>query len=176
MYDCRPSDIYLQQFLKLFEIYKAPVYDYVYNLTRNPYAAEEITQELFIKLWKRKDKLADIGQIDQYIFRMAHNACMTWFLKLGQNIRLTRALEAKMKTAVNDVADNMDYNEAKHLVQNAIAALSPRRKYVYELSRNEGLKIQEIADRMGLSFDTVKHHLTAALSQIRKQLILHKKS
>ncbi len=65
---------------------------------------------------------------------------------------------------MNDVADNIDYNGSKGPAK-AIAELSPRRKYVYELSRNEGLKIQEIADRLGLSFDTVKHHLVAALSQ-----------
>jgi RNA polymerase sigma-70 factor (ECF subfamily) len=147
----------------------------VYSITKNPYAAEEITQELFIKLWKRKDKLNEIEQIDQYIFRMAHNSCMNWFMQIGKNIKLAKDLEAKMKTAVNDVADNIDYNDAKVLLQKAIAGLSPRRKYVYELSRNEGLKIQEIADRLGLSFDTVKHHLVAALSQIRKKLILHKK-
>lgn len=175
MYDCQLPNIHFKQFLKLFEIYKAPVHNYVYSITKNPYAAEEITQELFIKLWKRKDKLNEIEQIDQYIFRMAHNSCMNWFMQIGKNIKLAKDLEAKMKTAVNDVADNIDYNDAKVLLQKAIAGLSPRRKYVYELSRNEGLKIQEIADRLGLSFDTVKHHLVAALSQIRKKLILHKK-
>ena len=175
MYDCQLPDAYFKQFLKIFDIYKTPVHDYVYNITRNPYAAEEITQEIFIKLWKRKDKLAEIEQIDQYIFRMAHNSCMDWFMQIGKNSKLTRELGAKMKVAVNDVADNIDYNESKHLLQKAIAGLSPRRKYVYELSRNEGLKIHEIADRMGLSFDTVKHHLSAALSQIRKQFTLHKK-
>ena len=169
MYDCKLPDADLKQFLKLFDNYKVPVHDYVYSVTRNPYAAEEITQELFIKLWKRKDKLSEIEQIDQYIFRMAHNACMTWFMQVAQNIRLSRSLEAKTKLAVNDVTDNIDYIEARHLLEKAIAKLSPRRKYVYELSRNEGLKIKEIADQLGLSFDTVKHHLTAALSQIRKQ-------
>ena len=64
--------------------------------------------------------------MDQYIFRMAHNSCMTWFMQLGKNIKLARDLESKMKMAVNDVADNIDYNEAKHLLQKAIARLSPR--------------------------------------------------
>jgi RNA polymerase sigma-70 factor (family 1) len=175
MSDSRNPETILQEFTSLFDRYKVPVYDYVRTITGDDYVAEEITQELFIKLWKKRDGFGQIDNIDQYIYRMAHNASMTWFGKLALDARRAKEVLKRSQVAGNNVTDTLDYREAQALLDKAISTLSPQRKKVFELSRREGLKIQEIADILDLSFNTVNHHLTAALAQVREYFIEHGK-
>ena len=175
MSDSQTPDAIHQEFLHLFDTYKVPVHDYVRTITGDDYVAEEITQELFIKLWKKRDDFGQIDNIDQYIYRMAHNASMTWFSKLALDARRAREVLKRSQATGNNVIDTLDYREAQALLDKAIDTLSPQRKKVFELSRREGLKIQEIADTLDLSFNTVNHHLTAALAQIREYFMEHGK-
>ncbi|SRR5579862_610673 len=162
-----PEDFFHQ----LFNTYKTPVYAYVYKITQNPHIAEEITQELFIKLWVKRDQYHEIQNMDQYIYRMAHNACMTWFGKLALNERVTREIKNRLALQDNSVENHMDLVEAKALLAKAVESLSPQRRKVFELSRNQGLKLPEIAKELHVSVSTANHHLVAALAQLRKYLL-----
>lgn len=164
-----------QEFLHLFDRYRVPIHDYVQKITGDHHIAEEITQELFIKLWKKRNDFGQIDNIDQYVYRMAHNASMTWFSKLALDARRAKEVLQRSQAAGNNVIDTLDYREAQVMLDKAIATLSPQRKKVFELSRREGLKIQEIADKLNLSFNTVNHHLTASLAQIREYFMEHRK-
>lgn len=175
MSDSQTPDAIHQEFLHLFDTYKVSIHDYVRAITGDDYVAEEITQELFIKLWKKRNDFGQIDNIDQYIYRMAHNASMTWFGKLALDARRAREVLKRTQQVGNNVTDTMNYREAQALLDKAVSTLSPQRKKVFELSRREGLRIQEIADKLDLSFNTVNHHLTAALSQVREYFMQHGK-
>lgn len=175
MSDSQKPDTSQEKFIYLFDTYRVPVHDYVRTITGDDYVAEEITQELFIKLWKKRDGFGQIDNIDQYIYRMAHNASMTWFSKLALDARRAKEVLKRAQAAGNNVIDTMDLREAQTLLNQAVSTLSPQRKKVFELSRREGLKLQEIAEELDLSFNTVNHHLTAALAQIREYFIQHGK-
>lgn len=162
-----------QHFIRLFENYRSPVYDYIQSVTRDAYAAEELTQELFIKLWNRKDHWEEIESMDQYIRRMAHNACMTWFRKLALDEKLMLNVRSRQQFEGNNVDNHLAYKEAQQRVDEALLTLSPQRRKAFELSRQKGLKLNEVAKAMGISFHTANHHLRAALAQIREYMIKH---
>lgn len=157
-----------QEFIRLFRQYSKPVHAYIQTITGDQHAAEELTQELFIKLWKRKDSYGSINNIDQYIMRMAYNASMSWFKKLALDARLAAEVKRRMNMDHNDVEDHVLHQEAKQLLDKALATLSPQRRKVFELSRKEGMKLPEIAALMHISPHTANHHLVAALAQIRQ--------
>lgn len=167
------TDPAYSEFIGLFNAYKEPVYAYIRTITGDHHTAEELTQELFVKLWKKRDQYDQIQQKDQYIFRMAHNACMNWFQKLALDARLAREVKNRLQTENNNTEDHIAYQEAKALLEKALDTLSPQRRKVFELSRREGLKTQEIADELGISFHTANHHLVAALAQIRAFFVQH---
>lgn len=160
-----------QEFIRLFRQFSKPVHAYIQTITGDHHIAEELTQELFIKLWKRMDTYASIDNIDHYIMRMAHNACMTWFKKLALDARLTAEVKKRMRLEHNDVEDYVLHQEARQLLDKAVASLSPQRRKVFELSRKEGLKLPEIAEAMDISHHTANHHLVAALAQIRQYFL-----
>lgn len=162
-----------QQFIRFFEKYRHPVYVYIQSVTADAYAAEELTQELFIKLWNRKDHWEEIELMDQYIRRMAHNACMTWFRKLALDEKLVQNAKTLRQVEVNDVENYLNCKEAQERIREALLILSPQRRTAFELSKQQGLKINEVAEVMGISFHTANHHLRAALSQIKEYMMKH---
>lgn len=168
-----PSSPYEQEFIRLFNAYRSPVQAYIQTVTADRYVAEELTQELFLKLWRNNSRWKDIENMDQYIMRMAHNACMTWFRKLALDARLIREIKNRLQLESNNVENHMAYREAQQLLDHALSTLSPQRRKAFELSRKQGLKLSEIAESMGVSFHTANHHLQAALDHIRQHLVVH---
>lgn len=162
-----------QQFIGFFEKFRSPVYAYIQSVTQDAYAAEELTQELFIKLWNRKEHWEEIELMEQYIRRMAHNACMTWFRKLALDEKLMQNAKARQQFEVNDVENYLNCKEAQQRIKEALSILSPQRRTAFELSKQQGLKLNEVAETMGISFHTANHHLRAALAQIKAYLVKH---
>lgn len=167
----RDTESGYEEFIHLFNTYKVPVYFYIQAIVNDAYMAEELTQELFIRLWNKRSDYSTIANKDQYIFRMAHNACMSWFQKLALNARLAKEVKQRMEMEQNNVEDHMALQEARKLLEEALQTLSVQRRKVFELSRKEGLKLPEIAERLGISHHTANHHLVAALSHIREYFL-----
>jgi len=143
----------------------------VYAIAKSTYAAEEITQEIFIKLWTNQDLLKNVNNIDGYIYKITKNYSLNYLRKVASDSRLSDQL---MKVAViseNITESRVHESEYRELIANALNELSPQRKLVYTLNREEGLNYNEIAEQLDLSKNTVKNHLFAALDFIRTHLI-----
>jgi RNA polymerase sigma-70 factor (ECF subfamily) len=159
------------RFKDLFVRFKKPIHDYIRAITGSHEIAEEIAQEVFIRLWKKMDAYHEIENIDHYIFRIARNESMRYFKKAAVETQLFRDLQKRMTAESNNITDYINYKETEALLDKAIASLSPQRQKVYQLSRREGLRIEEIAEEMKLSGNTVRNHLVEALRQIRQYYI-----
>lgn len=162
-----------KSFRALFDNYKNRLYGYVLTMTRSEYAAEEITQEIFIKLWLCHDILDHIENIDGYLFKIARNKTLNYLRKAGNNEKLLRELQGSMNVCNNDAEERVILHEYDQLLQDALNRLSPQRRLVYQLSRHQGMTIDEIACHLHLSPNTAKNHLVEALRLIRISLGNH---
>jgi RNA polymerase sigma-70 factor (ECF subfamily) len=167
MYGLSDTNEQEQLFKKLFESFKRPVHDYARTITGSHEVAEEIVQEVFIRLWGKKGSYDEIENMDQYMFRIARNECMRYFRKAAVETQLFRDLLKRMTAESNNISEYIDYKETESLLDKAVASLSPQRQKVYQLSRRQGLRIEEIAAEMQISYNTVRNHLVEALRQIR---------
>lgn len=157
-------------FRTLFETYKSRLYGYTLSLTHSAYIAEEITQEIFIKLWLCREQLAEIENIDGYIFAMARNKILNHIRKAANDKKLMAKLLQAMVAENNNVEEYVmaaDYNKS---INEALGMLSSQPRLVYQLSRQQGLNHEEIAETLHLSRNTVKNHLVTALRIIRKSI------
>lgn len=160
-------------FKDLYFQYHQRVYGYVLAIVHLPYAAEEITQELFIKLWTNRYELGGIDHPDRYLFTIARNKSLNYLRKAFHDAKVLSELKAAMRPAANDVEDRVAMDDCRLLVDEALDRLSPQRGLVFRLSRYEGLRLEEIADRLDLSRNTVKNHLVTALRFVRAYLAKH---
>jgi RNA polymerase sigma-70 factor (family 1) len=151
----------------IFRLYKDRIYRYVLVIVKSTEAAEELTQEILIKLWLCRDLLNKVDNLDGYIYVIARNKALNHLRKAACDLRLMNELKSFMQDEQNNIDDRITANDYDMLVKQALATLSPQRRKVYELSRVEGLNHEEIADRLSLSKNTVKNHMVEALKHIR---------
>jgi RNA polymerase sigma-70 factor (ECF subfamily) len=160
-------------FRKLFDTYKNRVFGYVLAIVKTHHQAEEITQELFIKLWTSRELLAQVDNLDNYIMVMARNRTINFLRKKLSDEKGLQELTQQMSQATTNTPDKLLEDEYGRLLATAIDALSPQRKQVYQLSREKGLNLEQIGQQLGISPNTAKNHLVEALKQIREQLARH---
>jgi RNA polymerase sigma-70 factor (ECF subfamily) len=154
------------RFEGVFEGYKHQVYAQVFAIAKSEYAAEEITQEIFIKLWLNKEALKDVKNLGGYIYTIARNYSLNYLRKAASDTKLVNELLRIAVTNDNNTEASIRVSECRKLISTAVSQLSPQRQLVYKLNKEDGLNYDEIATHLNLSKHTVKNHLMAALSFI----------
>ena len=157
-------------FKNIFDRYRNRLYGYVLTISHSTYTAEEITQEIFMKLWICREALSSIDNIDGYLFAMARNKTFNHLRKANRQEQVLQEMKAAMLTSMNDTEDQAAVSDLERLLQEALARLSPQRRLVYQLSRQQGMNHEQIAIRLKLSKNTVKNHMVDALHFIKNYL------
>lgn len=157
-------------FTKIFEHYEPRLYPFVLKITRSEITAEEIVQELFIKLWTNRAAAKQIENPRSYIFRMASNRTANYLKTIARQIRVDENASGQVVVERNVTEEMVDLKETEELINKAVQQLPEQQKKVYIFSRREGLNAEEIAVRMNISSKTVKNHLTEALHTIKEKL------
>ncbi len=157
-------------FKRIFDTYKNRLYGYVLTISHSTYTAEEITQEIFMKLWLCREALSCIENIDGYLFAMARNKTLNHLRKAAHQEQVLQQRKGAMQTTVNDATDQASVSDLERLLDEALIGLSPQRRLVYQLSRHQGMNHEQIAVHLKLSKNTVKNHLVNALRFIRDYL------
>src|ERR1700753_2701415 len=128
-----------ESFKRLFDNYKNRLYGYVLAIVHSRYMAEEITQEIFIKLWLCRDILHQVDNLDGYIFTIARNKALNHLRKAAYDEKLLRELQvlaAAVPLAGNNVEERTLLAEYDRHLRDALSLLSPQRRLVYQLSRD----------------------------------------
>jgi RNA polymerase sigma-70 factor (ECF subfamily) len=158
-------------FRKIFDAYRKPVYAYAMHLVKSESLADEIIQDVFLRVWLNKATVAHLGNFKAWLFTIAKNRIF--------DIMKSRAKEALLKQTLRtpepsyETENQIRDKEYESLLNDAISQLSPKQQLIYHLSRKNGLKHEEIALRLNISSNTVKTHLVHALRTIKKYLQPH---
>ncbi|MGC4035764.1 MAG: RNA polymerase sigma-70 factor [Chitinophagaceae bacterium] len=158
-------------FTQLYHLYSDKLYSFILRMTESPEAAQDIVQNVFLKIWKDRENIAGIENLNAYIFRMAKNNAINSFKRSMNETLILSKIQKELE--VYDVAspeENLRQKEVKSLLANAIKDLPPQQNLVYKLSREQGLKHNEIARLLKISPYTVKNHLVVALRTIQEHL------
>ena len=130
--------------------------------------AEEAVNDVFVRLWQDAGKLEIRSSLRSYLYRSVVNRCLNEIDKNKRDRRDQREAVRHMDNVVE--WKEMEDNELKVRLYQAIDGLPEQCRRVFGMSRFEGLKQQEIADRLGISIKTVKNHITHALQELHKIL------
>lgn len=154
-------------FRLVFNHYSDKLYSYTLKITDNQELSEEIVMDAFLKIWCNREELSKINQFDSYLFTIVRNQAFTAIKRRAHEASIITKLSLSNTEYQDCTEDTVSYNEYQHLLNQAINKLPPQQKLVYSMSRDEGLKYDEIADQLNLSKNTVKAHLKRALSTLR---------
>ena len=160
-------------FKQLFDLRRQKVYSFAFHLTRSDLMAEEIVQEIFLRIWLHRRQLSDILHFHAWLNTLVRNLSYTWLRRMALEASILRDLQHRSGEASVDTQDNLQIREYRRLLQQAIDDLPPRQQEIYLLSRREELSYAAIADQLGLSINTVKNHMKEALRSMRRFLESH---
>jgi len=157
-------------FTEIFYHYSKRIYPFVLKKTKSETIAEEIVQEIFIKLWTNREKLSHIENYESYIFAIAANKVYKHFKKIAGEEKLIKALWDRINELHYGTEEIIELKESEGLINKVIEQLPPQRKKIYQLSREQGLSHAEIAEQLKISPSTVNNQLTEALRYLKQHL------
>lgn len=137
----------------------------------------DVIQETLVRLWVHREKLLHIDLPRAWVWRIFSNECFRYLKKNGLKlVPLENLPESYTASLWSSAEQACTLHETGKLVHHAVTSLSPRQREIYTLSREDGLKIPEIALRLGLSYRYVKKTLAVAVQNIRRDLVRSGKS
>jgi len=132
-----------------------------YKFVRSVPVSQEIVNDVFLKIWEDAEKIMIESSLKAYIYKAVVNRSINALNKQQKEQQHQRALSLLPPAFYEE--KQLETNELKMQLYKAIDNLPDQCKKVFQLSRFEGLKQQEIADKLGISIKTVKNHITLAL-------------
>jgi RNA polymerase sigma-70 factor (family 1) len=160
-------------FACFFHAFRNKVYSFSLSFTRSAEVAEEITQDVFIKVWANRESLNEIENMDAWLSTVTRNLCFNYLKKLALEKNAKQVMLKSQPISEQDVDQYLSYKERRTQVVEAVDQLSPQQRLIFSLNRDQGLKNEEIARQLKLSPNTVKAHLVTALRKIRSFLESH---
>lgn len=162
-----------EAFSRFFHFFKNKVYSFSLSFTHSTEVAEEITQDVFIKLWTSRESLLEIENIEAWMSTITKNLCFNYLKKLALDRKTKSVLQHRQQFVELNVEQYLSYKERVRQVAEAVDQLSPQQRLIFNLNRNKGLKNEEIAHQLNLSPNTVKNHMVTALRKIKSFLESH---
>lgn len=160
-------------FSLLFRTYHGKLYSFVLALTRNEATAEDIIQDVFMKIWTHRAQAADVLTFNAFIYRMAKNAAIDQLRRVArENILLPYVQTDLYVSQPLDPFQSLSVSELKRRIDEAVSELPKQQRLVYKKHHYEGVEQEEIAREMNLSVSTIRNHLMHAMNRIRKAITL----
>ena len=158
-------------FDKVYELYSHKLFSFVFKILKNEADTDDIVQEVFVRIWESRDKLEDYKLLNSYIFTIAYNNSIDLIRKrINNNKYLEHLKNSAVINATPNLISEIEFNELNTQVQKLIAKLPERQKQVYLLHKEEGLTYSEIAEKLGISKNTVENHIVKALKYLRQNI------
>jgi RNA polymerase sigma-70 factor, ECF subfamily len=162
-------------FQALVERHRSMVYRVAYQFAGNHHDAEDIAQEVFIKVYRSLDRFRQDAQLTSWLYRIVMNACIDHRRRHSPSGSAPFGEEAEYKM-LNTPEETPDPEERAYagelgaVLESAIAALPRGQRIVFVMRHHQGLKLCEIAESLGLAEGTVKRQLHAAVHRLRQAL------
>jgi len=155
-------------FREIFEQYGPVIHPFVLGIVKNEAVAREIVQEVFLRLWLKKEGLSEIGNPGSWIYRIASNLSLTHFRRQRLETRVLQSIQDRYEPESDPVGHLFSLKELQEQIGKAAALLPSQRQKIFKMSRDLGLSRQEIAEQLNISENTVKNQLRLSLKFIQE--------
>ncbi len=155
----------------VYNQYSVRLYGFVLRYIKIEADAEEIVQEVFVKIWKARKNIDIYSSFESFLFTIAYNSTISLLRKRASERKYLVHLSEKFNIEqAPDFIDEIEFNELNEKLKLLLDKLTPRQREIFQLSRSEGLSHAQIAKKLNISTNTVKHHLVAALSFLKSNI------
>jgi len=159
-------------FEQVFKSHFKGLHSYACTIMRDPMPAEEIVQNIFLKLWEKKEEITIKENISVYLYRAVHNESLNYLRhRKVRSAYQSYAMRQHKQTEQEKPAEKVVMKELEKKLEGALQELPEQCRTIFQMSRFEDLKYREIADRLGLSVKTIENQMGKALKLLRLKLV-----
>ena len=155
-------------FVKIYNQYRNKVYNYAYQLSKSADTAEEIVQEVFIRIWQKREQINTDFSFQGYIKKITLNHVLNHLKKIAREKALQEEVFLHIAENSSRAEDKLLEKELRKVYEEAIAQLPAQKKLIYQMVRTEELSHEEIAIKLSISKNTVKNHMVEARKFVRE--------
>ncbi|MEP7318960.1 MAG: RNA polymerase sigma-70 factor [Panacibacter sp.] len=158
-------------FEKMFATHYKGMYCYACTILKDEINAEEITQNIFVKLWERRNHVIIQSTLQGYLYRMVHNDCMNLLKHEAVKAKFEKEKIYTMKNESDSANKKILSGQLEEKLSDALRELPEQCRTIFQLSRFEDLKYREIAEHLGIAEKTVENQMGKALKLLRIKLV-----
>ena len=156
-------------FDQMFQKYGPTLYSFVVSIIKEEAESEEVVQDIFLKIWEKRKELQPDLSFKSYLFTIALNAAKKYYRKKLQSDKYKQELAIELSNDTSHDLSVLEYQNLLDYVDNLINKLPAARREIFILSKKEGLKNLEIAQKLNISEQTVKNQLVTALKFLKAE-------
>ena len=158
-----------EAFRNLFKDYYASLCYYALQFVKEDHAAEEIVQDILLKIWEKRKTITIESSVKHYLFRSVRNACLNLIQHNKVKNQYATQAQQNFKQDINPDKHYLEIGLAEK-IEESIESLPEKRKEIFRLCKEDGLKYKEIADKLKISVKTVEAQMGLALKTLREKL------
>lgn len=160
-------------FRKLFMHYYPKVRYFIIGLLKSEEEADDLAQEVFVKVWSHRGQFSDVKTFGAYLFILTKNTVFTYMASR----QLHKMPDSENRNLIDERQatpyEELVAKDLQLLIDLIVESMPRQRRTVFQLSRTAGLSNDEIAEKLHLSKKTVENHLNLALKELRNALLFH---
>ena len=164
----RQGDV--KQFESLFRSSYVSLVRYAKTLLKDQDTSEEIVQDLFFRIWQDRGKIKIESSLNGYLFRSVHNRCLHFIEHSRIVEKHAEEMLFRQPESSESPSDILNYKELQAKIATILEKLPERCGQIFYMNRFEGLKYNEIAEKLSVSVKTVEANMGRALKVFRKEL------
>lgn len=157
-------------FTALYRHYSGPLYINFLRMVKDEAVAEEIIQDLFSRIWLKRETINIEKNFSAYLYRTGYNLVMDFYRKVKRDQVLYDKFRQVATENYSHIEEILHLKDSQALISKALDTLPPQQRKVFELCRIEGHTYKEAAEMLGISHHTVKEYFVKANQAIRKYI------
>ncbi|MDR6941566.1 RNA polymerase sigma factor [Mucilaginibacter pocheonensis] len=150
-------------FEKLYRHYVDPIFRKIQYLTKSAEIAEELTQDVFLKIWERRASIDHHKSFGAFVHRIAQNLITDLYRRLAHD----RAFREELINSVAELYDPAASETDRQLVYHALNTLPAQRKKVMSMVKIEGMSYEEVSNLLGVSTSTIRDHVVKGTKSLK---------
>lgn len=156
-----------KDFERLYVAHYIPLRDFIKRYVYSSSIADDLTQEVFVKVWQNRQNLDNILYLKTYIFSIAKNHTLDRLRTLSRQKESLTKMVQESDIQTNDIEGDLQSKEYLHFIEEVLTTIPTRSRKIFKMCREEGKSYAEVAEEIGVSKNAVKNHMVSTMKILK---------
>lgn len=160
-------------FMKVYDLYFYQLQVYIQRYVHSESTSQDLTQDVFVKLWEKRDFLDQVNNFNSYLYRIAKNHTLDYLKKVSRLEVMPDELLRSFHFSADEVELFVTEQEYFKFLEDYMMTLPEKSQVIFELCREQEKSYDEVAKELNVSKSTVKHHMVSTMKKLKKEISRH---